>query len=125
MSPGAYREPLRVGQAQSAHQVVARSHRGGDHVGGDVDESELGAAEHVELRALVVAPEQAEVAIGALAADVRAQEVLTIGVLPDRDGALPASGRGIGAGSPSCRRGALGARTTGSMLCRYAHQGRP
>src|SRR5215831_10802325 len=77
--PGADRVALVVGQPDAGDEAVARAHRLGDEAGRHVGEAELGAAEHLQ-RAVAghVSPDQAEVAVGPVAADGRAGEVVAI-----------------------------------------------
>ena len=91
---GADRVPPGVGQPDPGDELVTRPQGLLDQTGIDVDQAELGPAEHAQRPvALQVTPDQPEVAVIADAAHERPGEVEAVLVPPDRDRHLPA-GRG-------------------------------
>src|SRR3984957_1571961 len=93
---GADRVPSWVGQPDSCNQPVLGAQGFLDQAGIDVDEPEFGPAEQPEGAVTRhVTPGQAEVAVGAVAADERPAEIQAVVVAAHGDRDLPARRRSV------------------------------
>src|ERR1700735_5252081 len=98
MDPGTDRVPVGVGQPDPGDEPAAGTDGFLDDAGIDVDEAQLGAAEQPQRPvAWHIAPGQAEVTVGAVAAHERPAEVESVRAAPYGDRYLPARRRRIAA----------------------------
>ena len=87
---------LRIGEAGLGDQPGAGTHGLGDEGGSDVGELQLGAADEPEgTVGRDVAPDEAQVAVGAVASYERPAEIEAVIIAPDRDLDLPPGGLSI------------------------------